>query len=205
MTRSIARTAFPLATWLVLAAAGCSLLRPQPEVFRFYLLTPIEAGEPARPRRPMVLGIGPVHLPEYLDRPEVVVRTGPNEIKLSASDRWAEPLKSGFRRVFADNLSRLIRTERVVQFPWYRDVGVDYQVYASVQRFDATTAGQATLVVRWGIKSGSGKEVLSIRETRYESAGKSSDPGADAGALSETLAAFSRDVAVALGRAIGSR
>lgn len=201
MTRSFARVGARLALGVLLAVAGCSLLAPRPDPSRFYLLTSVAAEDPPRSGKAIVLGVGPIQLPEYLDRPEVVIRTGPNEIKLSPTDRWAEPVKSGFRRVFADNLGRLLKTERILPFPWYANARVDYQVHASVQRFDADTSGTATLVVRWGIKTGRGEELLSIRETRYESAGTGPDPAADAGALSETLAAFSRDVAAAVARA----
>jgi len=201
MTRSISRVALRLTACALLAASGCTLLRAPVDRSRFYILTSIAGDEPARVGKPITLGVGPVHLPDYLDRPEVVIRTGPNQIELSPTDRWAEPVKSGFHRVFADNLSRLIATERILQFPWYRGTHIDFQVHASVQRFDSDTQGNATLVVRWSIKTGEGKEVLTPRESRYESAGKGTDPGADAGALSDTLAAFSRDVAAALARA----
>jgi uncharacterized lipoprotein YmbA len=39
----------------------------------------------------MTIGVGPVHLPEYLDRPEIVTRINPNELKLAEFDIWAEP------------------------------------------------------------------------------------------------------------------
>jgi len=137
MTRSISRVALRLTACALLAASGCTLLRPPVDRSRFYLLTSIAGDEPARIGKPITLGVGPVHLPDYLDRPEVVIRTGPNQIELSPTDRWAEPVKSGFRRVFADNLSRLIKTERVLQFPWYRGTHLDFQVHASVQRFSS--------------------------------------------------------------------
>jgi uncharacterized lipoprotein YmbA len=205
MTRAIARVRPRLTIGALFFAAGCALLAPQRDPSRFYLLTPVAEGEPARAGRALTLGVGPIHLPEYLDRPEVVIRTGPNTVKLSPTDRWAEAVKSGFRRVFADNLGRLVATERVLSFPWYRNARIDYQVHATVQRFDTDESGTATLVVRWGIKGPRGEEFLSVRETRYESAGTGPDPGADAGALSETLASFSRDVAKALGRVGSSR
>jgi uncharacterized protein len=200
MTRPARRPVLLLAIALLIAAGGCSLLAPQPDPTRFYLLTSIE--DPASPAagsgKEIAIGLGPIHFPEYLDRPEVVIRTSANQIKLSSIDRWAEPVKSGFRRVLADNLGRLLRTERILSFPWYRKARIDYQVHASVQRFDADPQGTAVLVVRWGVKDRDGKIDSEVRESRYESRGSSTDPGADAGSLSQVLGDFSRDVAKAL-------
>jgi uncharacterized protein len=197
MTGPATRPALRLAIALLLATGGCSFLAPQPDPTRFYLLTSIEEPDssPAGSGAGISLGLGPIHFPEYLDRPEVVIRTRPNQVKLSPVDRWAEPVKGGFRRVLADNLSKLIRTDRIVTFPWYRKARIDYQVHASVQRFDADPEGTAVLVVRWGIKGPDGKVYGEVRESRYESRGSSVDPGADAGSLSQVLADFSRDVA----------
>lgn len=187
-----------------LALASCSLLAPRPDPSRFYLLTAIPDRETSAAGPAIALGVGPISFPGYLDRPEVVIRTGPNQVALSETDRWAEPLKGGFQRVLSDNLGELLNSERILQFPWYRDVRVDYQVHASVQRFDTDQTGHAVLVVRWGIKRGDGETYLGARETRYESLAQGPDPAANAGALSETLAEFSRDVARAVSRAEGS-
>jgi uncharacterized lipoprotein YmbA len=142
MTRSISRVALRLTACALLAASGCTLLRPPVDRSRFYILTSIAGDEPARVGKPITLGVGPVHLPDYLDRPEVVIRTGPNQIELSPTDPpGRSPSRGGFRRVFADNLSRLIATERIPAVPWYRGTHLDFQVHASVQRFDSDTRG----------------------------------------------------------------
>ena len=42
--------------------------------------------------RELAIGVGPVKLPLYLDRPHIVTRTSTNEFDSSGFDRWAEPL-----------------------------------------------------------------------------------------------------------------
>lgn len=200
MTRPAIRPAQLLAIAILIAAGGCSLLAPQPDPTRFYLLTAIEdpPSEPAGSGAGISLGLGPVRFPEYVDRPEVVIRTSRNQVKLSPIDRWAEPVMSGFKRVLADNLGKLLRTERILQFPWYRGAKLDYRVHAAVQRFDSDPQGTAVLIVRWGVKGPNREAYGDVRESRYESRGSAADPGADAGNLSEVLASFSRDIAKAL-------
>ena len=68
--------------WLAAAcalAAGCgSLLDPRPDETRFYVLDPTAAPEPAEETlasEGASIGLGPVRIPDYLRRPEIVTRT----------------------------------------------------------------------------------------------------------------------------------
>src|SRR5215510_9952978 len=110
----------PIVLALVAVTSGASLLvggcASQPS--RFYLLSALPSTETASPatsgqQRPTI-GVGPVTLPRYVDRPQIVTRTSPYEIKVAEFDRWAEALDSNFSRVLADNLSFLLPTARVV-------------------------------------------------------------------------------------------
>src|SRR5207253_2828062 len=80
-------------------AAGCSVLSPQPDRSRFYILTPVAnsgvvAATPASTSTDsqLTIGVGPVDFPDYLRRLPVVTRVAPNRIELSDEKRWAEPL-----------------------------------------------------------------------------------------------------------------
>ena len=67
---------------------------------RFYVLSPLPRGQQvSAPDKPLVIGIGPVELPPYLDRPQIVSRPDANRIALAEFDRWAEPLASSFSGV----------------------------------------------------------------------------------------------------------
>src|SRR5664279_3044471 len=52
-----------------------------------------------------VIAIGPVRIPDYLDRPQIVTRSGKNELKLSEFDRWAGSLESDVNRVLVEDIS----------------------------------------------------------------------------------------------------
>src|SRR4029077_20509436 len=66
-----------------LLLGACSLLAPR-DRSRFYVLTPLAVTDPTSsatpPGRRMALGLGPVNVPSYLDRPEIVTRVNPNEL-----------------------------------------------------------------------------------------------------------------------------
>jgi uncharacterized protein len=57
---------------------------------RFYILNTLSASETipgtAAAQGP-VIGVGPITLPKYLDRPQIVTRVGRNQLALSEFDR----------------------------------------------------------------------------------------------------------------------
>ena len=79
----------------------------------------------------MSIGVGPVHLPRYLDRPQIITRTKGTDLKLAEFHHWAEPLADTFMRVVSENLSTLVPTDRVYLHPWGVGVDLDYKVLPS--------------------------------------------------------------------------
>ena len=57
--------------------------------------------------------VGPVSVPAVVDRPQIVVNTGPNQVRLEEFNRWASPLQNNIARVVADNLVAMLGTPRV--------------------------------------------------------------------------------------------
>jgi uncharacterized lipoprotein YmbA len=151
------------------------------------------------------LGIGPIRLPGYLDRQEIVTRVSPNRIDLSEYDHWAEPLETNFNRVLGQNLSVLLPINRLVFFPWESTRSPTYQVEVEVLRFEANAAGDVQLSARWVVLDARKKAALKSGETLLvrQPAAKSTD--AAVAMLSETLGDLSREIANALGAIEGQR
>jgi uncharacterized lipoprotein YmbA len=178
--------------------AGCGVTKPS----RYYLLTPVEeqgAGTVSTPSP--ALGIGPVAFPAYLDRPEIVLRSGGNEVNYAGSNRWAEPLKTAFNRTLAENLSIMLPTDRTVIHPWSRSTMLDYQVIVDVTRFDADAAGAVTLTAAWELIRSSDSTVMKRNKTTYTEAAGSTDYPAVVAAQSRVVERLSRDIAAAISSA----
>ena len=73
----------------LLLLAACAAPAPQ----NFYTLVPEAGSAPAATATTSVF-VGPVTIPEDVDRLPMVVRTGPNQVEIRDADRWSEPLKS---------------------------------------------------------------------------------------------------------------
>ncbi|MGH7872044.1 MAG: PqiC family protein, partial [Candidatus Binatia bacterium] len=111
-----------MAVWALLFAA-CGSFSAKPDPSRFFTLSALPAPEDAAKKAPgdssgISLGIGPITLPGYLDRQEIVIRVAQNQINLAENDRWAEPLEENFSRVLSQNVAALLRADRVNAYPW---------------------------------------------------------------------------------------
>ncbi len=196
----------------ILAAvlAGCStLLPPVPDKSRFFMLTPITPGEsssPAAQSAPssLILGLGPIKFPAYLDRTEVVTQVEPNRLEVSETNHWAEPLKNNFTTVLGENLSTLLGNLQIVHFPWYSTTHMDYQLATEVQRFDSDAQGNARLIAQWTIEDPATKNILDRGESNLTASGASTAEQS-AMQLSRVLGDFSRQLAIAIGQVNAQR
>lgn len=186
MTRTSAWTALLLAA----ALAGCS----SPPKTNFYTLSAAAAPARADATVPYSVAIGPVGVPESLDRPQMVMRTGANQVTLAEFERWAGPLRSEIALAIAENLKPLLGGASVVTYPQGMDA--DVTVSVDVQRFESVLGEAATVDVLWQVRPVKGAP-KSGRTVAREAAGGA---GYDAvvAAHGRALAAVSRDIAAAI-------
>ena len=179
-----------------LVVNGCSTGPPA----RLYVLTILPRAEsvpPATGGRKISIGVGPVELPQYVNRPQMVTGQQSSELQSAASAQWAEPLQDSCARVLAENLSLLLATDRVAIFPWKTFVP-EYQVVVEVTHFLGQTGGEVSLVALWSILNKDGREALVSKKSSFRESTGSSEYEALAAAMSRAVAALSRDIATAL-------
>lgn len=182
----------PLAALVVTLGAlgliGCSsLLAPQPDLTRFFVLSSAAdtaARPPADSAQAPTIGVGPVRFPDYLGRTQIVTRVGANRLEISDVDHWAEPLDRNFVAVLAKNLRARLETERIVTHPWYVTVPLDFEIPIEVLHFESDDSGNARLEARWGVKDGRSDKVLFV--TQSEIVEPAAGPGSE-----ESVAALS--------------
>ncbi len=141
------------AAWSTLAlavlAASC-MLRPRADPTRFYVLAASAPDHPPAPGSP-VLGLGPITMPAYLQRPMLATRADATQVRYADFDRWAEPLPTLFGRALGRDLSGLLDA-RIVPYPWYRTTPLDVVVRVDVTSFEVDAAGNARLEACWTIR-----------------------------------------------------
>jgi uncharacterized lipoprotein YmbA len=181
--------------------SACSVLAPQPDKTKFFVLNSIGSGSgsataSAGSTSALTIGVGPITLPQYLRRPEVVIRVSPSEIELSNTDRWAEPIESAFARVLSENLSQILGTRQVITFPWYNSAQIDYAVQVNVMRFETDPKGKPELDAQWTIRDARSGKILAGRDSDLTGA---AEPSPSAG-LSQTLGSLSQEIASEISR-----
>lgn len=200
LSRSIGAALLALA--LAACSAGCaSVLGLRAAPTRTYVLS--AAAPPADgvvPTPAASVGLLPVSIPDYLDRPSLVTRRSNDELQLAGQDLWAEPLDRGIARVLVLNLTRL-RTDRVFErFPWRRTQRLDSQLALAIERFDGPAGGDVELVARWVVYGADGRTVLVSRRAGFREPAGGEGYDAMVAAMSRALSRLSDAIAESLPR-----
>ena len=178
---------------LLMTACGSS-----PPV-RYFSLSSSVAAVGQDPEDAVAMGLGPIRMPEYLNRSQIVTRGSGAEIIVDEFSRWAEPLSPAVHRIVSTDVDNAVDGLVVVAFPWESAVRaeVDYRLLGDVIRFDADRSGRVILEVQWGVaKVAPHESVVRPHRNRYQArAGSPDDPAAIASAMNDALAEFSRDIA----------
>jgi uncharacterized lipoprotein YmbA len=187
---------------VLLILTGCLGAKGPTQSTKFYVLNSLyslEKKETLVAKMPNItIGVGPVELPKYINRPHIVTRAIQNEIQIEEFERWAEPIDSNFFRVLADNLSILLQTDNIVSFPAKRSTKVDYQVAVTVTRFDGVVGENALLRARWSIYGENGEKKLTSKHSVYKQPVNGEELKDLVSAQSLALAHFSNDIAQAI-------
>ena len=179
-----------------LALAGClGSSRPS----RFYTLAPLQIrnGQGGTPPD-ATLAIGPVEIPESIDRPQIVTRTGANELVVAEFDRWGGALDSEISGALVATVRDRLASQQIAVAPWrsaiLSGVGPSYRAAVSVSRFDGIPGQSVVLQGRWELIGQSG-ESLGVREATVTE--KIDGAGYDAlvAAMQRALARFGQQMA----------
>ena len=178
---------------LVTALLGAGCLGGGNAPTRLYVLAPV-ATPPLPAAGILSVGVGPVHVAGYLDRPQIVTRPDADRIDVGDFDQWGEPLRDGISRVLAEDLALQMPSARIAVFPWRGLEGFRYRVVVSVTRMDGPIGGDLVLEARWYVLDTAGKEVA-LKTTRLAEPTAGTGYSAMVSAISRALAALSREIA----------
>ncbi|MDT8998811.1 PqiC family protein [Paucibacter sp. APW11] len=155
--------------------AGCSS-SPPVQLYQLRAEAPVTTPSVAAST---VWALGPVLLPDYLDRDAIVRPSGAASLQHNPSQRWAEPLREAVPRLLAQDLAQLRGSAQVWRMPVPPGVQVDRQLRVDVQRLDAKAdSRQVVLQARWTLVDPSGKTKPVVLERRIEL--EASDASVDA-------------------------
>lgn len=183
---------------LTLVISSCGVLKPVKDTSVNHLLDPIIQEHSVSGATPAIAITRPT-LPSYLDRQQLVSRSGNGQLEMNSYHLWAEPLDTAISRVTAINLGRLCNSLNVQ--PVENFITLDYQsvLEIRVSRFELDAANNVILECTWKLQPVTGH--LSLPHTFSVSV---STPAVDPSlsgrisAMNEALASLARKIALSL-------
>jgi uncharacterized lipoprotein YmbA len=183
-----------LATAVLLSGCGSS-----PPPVEFYTLNSLSGmtpqASPAGADQNISIGIGPVEIPDILDRPQIVTRTGPNKLRIDEFHRWAGPLKAGFAQVLAENIALLLATDRVVVYPWEVDFKPHYRIALDIRYFEGQLGKNVVLDVVWRVSGQESQKIRAVKTSVIKEPVSAPDYDALVAAKSKAITRLSREIA----------
>ena len=172
---------------------------------RFYTLNPVAATGPAPPVQssrssgPLAsIGILPVEIPDYLDRPQIVTRNPTNGLELGEFDRWGGELQKDIARVLAETMSARLPGNGVFVLTGRRAVPADFWITVHVTRFDPIPGDVVRLKAVWTVLKKDGLQVVVRGESNLSEPILGRDYGATVAAMSLAVDHLGNEIADAV-------
>ncbi|MGH0030513.1 MAG: PqiC family protein [Myxococcota bacterium] len=150
-------------------AAGC--LGRSPAV-QHYTLSPSGGGAGGADSE-LAIGLGPVTLPDYLARNQLVTRRAGSEVEIDERSRWAGGFESNVKETLADDLGARLGSDRVFLDPGLAPTPVAFQVSVDFRQFEGVDGEGVVLRARWIVRERDGEKRIWSREStiRQETGG----------------------------------
>jgi uncharacterized protein len=149
-----------------------------------------------------LIGLGPIRIPEYLNRPQMIVAITDNQYRLSEDHRWAERLDQNISLALFKALPRQLGMDRIVRYPWSQRQVVDYQVGIDILEFNVDASGQSRLIAQWFVKR-KDKPVIDRRSV-YQFPASTTDYSVMVKAQSQCLTKLGQEISETLRQLIAS-
>jgi uncharacterized lipoprotein YmbA len=108
----------------------------------------------------VVVAVGPVRVPEYLNRPQMVTLGKDNLLDVAQFDRWAESLDLAMLRLLDEDLALMLPQTNVVKFTWNILIPVKYNVVVDVIQLESRLDQDLLIVAQWTVVDLENKQMV---------------------------------------------
>ena len=183
----------PILLLAALMLAGCG---SSPKT-HYFTLSRVPRGQEQTASIGAPVTVAAVHVPQSLDRSEMVRATGDNTVEISDQERWTAPLGEMARRVLSEDLAERLPRDKVV-LPDAPAPPQTAQIVVSLAEFGADPGGKVALAGSWSLLEGERGKPLLRRDVSLQTAAKGPGASGDAAAMSELLGELASNIAKAL-------
>jgi len=185
---------------LVLILGGCISVQNSPTP-RFYMLSALNESQISKRMdiaSDVLIGVGPVKIPEYQDRPQIVTQSKDETLKFAQFDRWGESLDLGVERLIAEDLTVMLPGAKFTLYPWNLTIAVKYQVVVEIVQLDSELDKDLFLVAQWLVIDAQNTKTMIIKRSEFRQPIKPQNYSGLAKTLSTACATLSSEIAEAL-------
>lgn len=144
-------------SFLIAACSSSTLENTNIGGTRFYTLNSLAPSNNSNSN--LSIGVGPIEIPQLINRPQIISRKNETEIIMSETHQWGGSHREELIQTISDNLSSILKTDNVEQYPWKLTFKPNYQIRINLIRLDGELGKSITLKARWrAIKNN--KEIL---------------------------------------------
>jgi hypothetical protein len=185
-----------------LVGAGCLGSSPAARFYTLSTLNPHEGQGGGGGGAPLRIRVAPVTLPEGVDRPQIVRRTGENSVVVDEYDRWVEPLDALLRNTLVQDLGALVPEAQVLGDA-VPGLSTDRTVVVAMNRLDMSS--QLVMDVVWFVLPAGADQPERTHRTRITEVAGTGAPADVAQALGRAVEKLSREIAPELASASAPR
>ncbi len=181
----------------LLLSSGCISVPKSPSP-RFYALQTVSEDSALKKisvAGDALIGIGPVKIPEYLNRPQIVTQSADKTLKFSQFDRWGESLDLAVARLTREDLNIILPDTKLLLYPWNAAVPIRYRISIEIVQLDSVLDGDLTFAAQWLVIDMQRMTTLKIKRTTFKQAIMPQDYFGLVKALSAACAVLSHDIA----------
>lgn len=170
---------------------GCGTTPPT----RLYVIEATTRVEKSGAHAGPFIAIGPIELPEQLNRKEIVTYPEPFRANASSLDRWAEPLDRSIGAALQENLSNLLPSDHVTAYPWRNNDEIDYVIQVRINAFGMGPGDNIALNATWLVKNNASGVLVVASKTVYSEQRLGDKMVDTVAAMSRAIERLSRDIA----------
>ncbi|MBU1044606.1 MAG: PqiC family protein [Candidatus Omnitrophica bacterium] len=179
---------------------GCALVPTTPSP-RFYVLGAVSENLVSKKiniSSDALIGVGPIKIPGYQNRPQIVTQDKEKMIKFAQFDRWGESLEIGLQRIIGEDLLVMIPGVKFVLYPWNQSIEVKYQVVLEIIQLDSELDKDMFLVAQWMVIDPKDSKTIMIKRSEFRHPVIPQNYSGLAKTLSIACASLSSEIAVEL-------
>ena len=168
---------------------------------QLYILNPIDRDTSVQKSdvQSIVIKVGPVSIPDTLDRQQIVTRIGSNELNADEFNRWSGDFQDDIQRILGENISILLPTSQIALGRETTLLPIDFQVIINVREFDGQLGGVVTLNADWTVARKGKKKTVVAKKSVLQEKTNGTDYKDYVAAQSRLLAKLSQEIADEIG------